>query len=288
MAHARCVLALLRLAAALRDLSDDVSLMQLPLAMTPSKASAAATCTEAIDMSTHDQAKSYSNLDGQGPDSGPSDRPNPSEIRVSGVGTESSSGKSIDLVLTNSGPYYYNDINNNEIYSGEAWTQVNNNAGRTLNLQGNFYKQGTSESITLQKSKFTLCDIDQEKFKVREFYTISADAFYLNVGSHSNKYDDFIISYDQAVQIETQGNVQKVTATSGGKLRAEIKSTLHGEGFDNPESPKNLEDDQAKKCIMFELVQASGFNLEFECGGTTGSSASNGRNMLIGGPSTYP
>ena len=50
MAHARCVLALLRLAAALRDLSDDVSLMQLPLAMTPSKASAEATCTEAIDM----------------------------------------------------------------------------------------------------------------------------------------------------------------------------------------------------------------------------------------------
>jgi len=171
---------------------------------------------------------------------------------------------------------------------------------------------------------YNIVGADQMKSDLREFYRLTADAFYLTP-DHSD--DDFkALFYEGGLDVTNTITPQRIETAHGGrftnkytaasgKLTILAKSMQHGVGCDNPKGPNSLDSDfsyeeqtqleyakdcdtmakdnpmtkekndptpnfdQASRCFMFEILDASSFDIEVQISGS-----GSGRNFLLGGP----
>merc|ERR1719221_1390635 len=83
------------------------------------------------------------------------------------------SGVSVDLVVTNRTRYdAHNPINNGE---SNCFGLINVKAPSSVELSFRFVKSGTSESVTLPRSLFTVYDIDESNTGMKEAITFNME-----------------------------------------------------------------------------------------------------------------
>jgi hypothetical protein len=188
-------------------------------------------------------------LGGSGPDEGDA------EIRFSNVAT--TSGVSVDLVVTNRTRYdAHNPINNGE---SNCFGLINVKAPSSVDLSFRFVKTGTSESVTLPRSFFTVYDLDESKKGIKEAvtFTTAVSSYWLMETS----------------ELEPTGDI------SGGLT---FTSTTVGTGGDNPTNPETLGVEQENRAVTVEFDGVDEYVITFSAIGENG----NGRNFMFAGHSS--
>jgi hypothetical protein len=190
----------------------------------------------------------HSNLGGVGPDGGNA------EIRFSNVAM--TSGGSVDLVVTNSTMYYGKNLERNG--ESDCFGQINVKAGSSVKLSFRFVQTGTSESVKLPRSFFTVYDIDESKKGMQEAVTFNTavSGYWLMATS----------------ELVTTTNDEGLTFTS----------TVAGVNGDNPTSPENLSLEQRDRAVTVQFDGVDEYVITFSAIGE----GNGGRNFMFAGHSS--
>lgn len=225
-----------------------------------------------LDFSESDVTQN--NLGGMGPNF--DDR---EELRYSGIGRYN--GRSLDLVVTTTGPGYQpaDSTNNGRSSPHSKFGQINAGAGipkgknGKVDLRFTIEFGSTREAVRLPGFYMTFLDIDQnggdgKNSKLRELFTFQ--------GYSKAIYD----KRNEDIHVEDTGSVLTV------------KSTKLGHGCDNPDDPNNLRTikckrhsgqwnvvDQMKRSIMLLFENVASFDMTFET--ICNKCVNDGRNMVF-------
>jgi hypothetical protein len=189
-------------------------------------------------------------LGGQGPDEGAA------VIRFRNVST-TQAGYDIDLVVTNRTEYLaHNTTKNGE---KDCFGFINVKATSSVELSFRFVRSGTSESVELLDSLFTVYDIDESNKGMKEEVTFTTPV---------SQY--FLMPNSELV---TTGNSEEgLTFTS----------TVIGDGKDNPKNPENLTVPEEIRAVTVKYDGVAEYILTFSAIGEQGS----GRNFMFAGKSS--